>query len=53
MADRLVLFIFINSYTLTIRTSTWEDNEGKKRFTTEINYDNFLFLSPQNQPVKE
>jgi single-strand DNA-binding protein len=32
-----------------IQTSTWEDNEGKKRFTTEINCDNFLFLSPQNQ----
>jgi single-strand DNA-binding protein len=36
-----------------IQNSTWEDNEGKKRFTTEINCDNFLFLSPQNQPVEE
>ncbi len=36
-----------------IHTSTWEDNEGKKRFTTEINCDNFLFLSPQNQPVED
>ena len=36
-----------------IQNSTWEDNEGKKRFTTEINCDNFLFLSPQPQPVEE
>jgi single-strand DNA-binding protein len=36
-----------------IQNSTWEDNEGKKRFTTEINCDNFLFLAPQNQPVEE
>jgi len=36
-----------------IQNSTWEDSEGKKRFTTEINCDNFLFLSPQTQPVEE
>jgi single-strand DNA-binding protein len=28
-----------------IRTSSWEDKEGNKRFSTEIFCDNFLFLS--------
>ena len=36
-----------------IQTSSWEDTEGKKRFTTEINCENFLFLAPQSQPVEE
>ena len=27
-----------------IQTSTWEDKEGNKRYSIEINCDNFLFL---------
>ncbi len=28
-----------------IRTNSWEDKEGNKRYSTEIHCDNFLFLS--------
>lgn len=36
-----------------IRNSSWEDKEGNKRYSYEINCDDFLFLSPKNQPVEE
>ena len=36
-----------------IQTSTWEDKEGNKRYSIEINCDNFLFLSPRNQVEAE
>lgn len=32
-----------------IQTSTYEDKEGVKRYSTEIICDNFLFLSPKNE----
>ena len=31
-----------------LQTSSWEDKEGIKRYTTEIVCDNFLFLSSRN-----
>lgn len=32
-----------------IQSSSWEDKEGNKRYSIEINCDDFLFLSPKNQ----
>lgn len=32
-----------------LRTSSWEDKEGVKRYSTEIVCDNFLFLSSTNR----
>jgi single-strand DNA-binding protein len=29
-----------------LRTSTWEDKEGVKRYSTEVFCDNFIFLAP-------
>ncbi len=31
-----------------ISTSSWDDKEGNKHYSTEIVCDNFLFLSPRN-----
>lgn len=31
-----------------LKTSTYDDKEGIKRYSTEIFCDNFLFLSPKN-----
>ena len=31
-----------------LRTSSWEDKEGVKRYSTEVICDNFLFLSSKN-----
>ena len=32
-----------------LRTSSWEDKEGIKKYTTEVVCDNFLFLSSNNR----
>lgn len=31
-----------------LKTNSWEDKEGVKRYSTEIHCDNFLFLSQKN-----
>jgi single-strand DNA-binding protein len=32
-----------------IQTSSWEDKDGNKRYSIEINCDDFLFLSSKNK----
>ena len=36
-----------------IQTSSWEDSEGNKRYSVEINCDDFLFLSTRNQSEED
>lgn len=31
-----------------LRTNSWDDKDGNKRYTTEINCDSFLFLSSKS-----
>jgi single-strand DNA-binding protein len=36
-----------------IQSSTWEDKDGNKRYSWEINGDNFVFIDGKREEVKE
>jgi len=36
-----------------IQSSTWEDKEGVKRYSWEVNGDNFVFIDGKREEVKE
>ena len=36
-----------------IQSSTWEDKEGVKRYSFEINGDNFVFIDGKKEEAKE